>query len=70
MLTGLSQKYCLGKTLAGEPPRTFPYFEVIPEEERSEVNLFATTDLKNQKRIFGIREPDLRRHMYVIGAEQ
>ncbi len=56
-----------GKTLLGEPPENLPFFEVIPEEQRTEVNLFGTTEFKNQKRIFGIREPDLRRHMYVIG---
>lgn len=56
-----------GKTLLGEPPENLPFFEVIPEERKKDVNLFAKTEFKNQQRIFGIWEQDLRRHMYVIG---
>ncbi len=56
-----------GKTLLGEPPENLPFYEAIPEAEREQVNLFGKTEFKNQKRIFGIKEADLRRHMYVIG---
>lgn len=56
-----------GKTLLGEPPEDLPFYEAIPEEERDNVNLFGKAEFKNQKRIFGIKEIDLRRHMYVIG---
>lgn len=56
-----------GKNLLGEPPENLPFYESIPEEERDKVNLFGRTEYKNQQRIFGIRDGDLRRHMYVIG---
>src|SRR3989344_5815076 len=32
-----------------------------------EVTLFGETDFRNQKRRFGIKEDDRRRHMYIIG---
>ncbi|MEO8581645.1 MAG: type IV secretion system DNA-binding domain-containing protein [Patescibacteria group bacterium] len=56
-----------GKNLLGEPPEDLPFFENIPEEERDNVNLFAKAEYKNQQRIFGIKDVDRRRHMYVIG---
>lgn len=56
-----------GKNLLGEPPENLPFHEVIPEDQKDNVNLFAKTEFKNQQRIFGIWEQDLRRHMYVIG---
>ena len=56
-----------GKNLLGEPPEHLPYYERLTEEERDQTNLFAKTEFKNQPRIFGIKEGDLRRHMYVIG---
>jgi CxxC-x17-CxxC domain-containing protein len=31
------------------------------------INFFAKTNFRNQERIFGIKEDDRRRHMYVIG---
>jgi CxxC-x17-CxxC domain-containing protein len=33
----------------------------------SEINFFAKTNFRNQERIFGIKEDDRRRHMYIIG---
>jgi len=33
----------------------------------SEINFFAKTNFRNQERIFGIKEDDRRRHMYVVG---
>jgi CxxC-x17-CxxC domain-containing protein len=33
----------------------------------SNINFFAKTNFRNQERIFGIKEDDRRRHMYVIG---
>jgi len=56
-----------GKNLLGEPPEELPYYESIPEGELDQVNLFASTEYKNQMRIFGIKDVDRRRHMYVIG---
>lgn len=56
-----------GKNLLGEPPENLPFFESIPEEERDNINLFAMAEHKNQQRIFGIKEADLRRHFYIMG---
>ncbi len=33
----------------------------------SNINFFAKTNFRNQERVFGIKEDDRRRHMYVIG---
>ncbi len=33
----------------------------------SKINFFAKTNFRNQERIFGIKEDDRRRHMYIIG---
>ena len=33
----------------------------------SSINFFAKTNFRNQERIFGIKEDDRRRHMYIIG---
>ncbi|MFZ2881539.1 MAG: type IV secretion system DNA-binding domain-containing protein, partial [Candidatus Moraniibacteriota bacterium] len=33
----------------------------------SNINFFAKTNFRNQERIFGIKEDDRRRHMYIIG---
>jgi CxxC-x17-CxxC domain-containing protein len=33
----------------------------------SEINFFAKTNFRNQEKVFGIKDDDRRRHMYVIG---
>ncbi|MEI7425730.1 MAG: type IV secretion system DNA-binding domain-containing protein [Candidatus Moraniibacteriota bacterium] len=33
----------------------------------AKINFFAKTNFRNQERIFGIKEDDRRRHMYIIG---
>ncbi len=33
----------------------------------TQINFFAKTNFRNQERIFGIKEDDRRRHMYIIG---
>jgi len=38
-----------------------------PHDHENEVTLFAQTNFRNQKRRFGIKTDDRRRHMYVIG---
>ncbi len=35
--------------------------------EQNDISFFAKTNFRNQDRIFGIKEDDRRRHMYVIG---
>lgn len=56
-----------GKTLAGEPPENIPAAINMTEEEKKEVNFFAATEFKNQNTIFGIKDEDRRKHMYIIG---
>ncbi len=36
-------------------------------ENRNEVTIFAETNFRNQRRRFGIKKDDRRRHMYIIG---
>ena len=56
-----------GKTLLGEPPANLPTYAHTPEGERDQINLFAKTEYKNETQIFGIKDNDRRRHMYIIG---
>jgi len=48
----------------GEPPANLPIEENINPEE---LTLFAQTDFRHLKHRFGIKIPDRRYHMYVIG---
>jgi hypothetical protein len=56
-----------GKTLIGEPPENLPVADNSTEEQRQKINFFAKTEFKNKQTIFGIREEDRRKHMYIIG---
>lgn len=56
-----------GKTLAGEPPENLPIADDLTEEERRNINFFAKTEFKNKETIFGLKVPDRRRHIYIIG---
>ncbi len=56
-----------GKTLLGEPPEDLPVITAITEEEKKDINFFAKTEFKNAETIFGIKTPDRRKHVYVIG---
>jgi len=57
-----------GKTLLGEPPEDLPIVNRTTDAElRKHINLFARTQFKNEQQIYGLRRPDRRRHMYVIG---
>ncbi|HVT01537.1 MAG TPA: type IV secretion system DNA-binding domain-containing protein [Patescibacteria group bacterium] len=66
LLAGL-KNIAWGKTLLGEPPQNLPTVDSIAEEEKKDVNFFAHTDFKNKDTIFGIKTPDRRKHVYVIG---
>ena len=35
--------------------------------EKQDTNYFATADFKNEEQIFGIKTPDRRKHVYIIG---
>lgn len=56
-----------GKTLLGEPPENLPAIITLSEDDKKDVNFFARTEFKNQDTIFGIKTPDRRKHVYVIG---
>ncbi|MBI2430392.1 MAG: type IV secretion system DNA-binding domain-containing protein, partial [Candidatus Levybacteria bacterium] len=56
-----------GKTLLGEPPENLPVAENLSDEEKKEINFFAQTDYKNKPTIFGIKTPDRRKHIYLMG---
>src|SRR3990167_5459902 len=55
------------KTLLGEPPENLPAITNVSEEEKKDINFFAKTEFKNQETIFGIKTPDRRKHVYIIG---
>lgn len=56
-----------GKSLAGEPPENVALATSVTEEEKQEINFFAKAEFKNQEQIFGIKTPDRRKHVYIIG---
>jgi len=57
-----------GKTLLGEPPEDLPIItKDMPAETKRDINAFAKAYYKNEPRVYGLRRPDRRRHMYVIG---
>lgn len=55
------------KTILSEPPEKLPISENLTPDEKSEINFFARTEFKNKMTTFGIKAPDRRRHMYIIG---
>lgn len=57
-----------GKTLKGEPPENLPIIRPdMSEEEKNNINFFASTDYKNKETIFGIKSIDRSKHIYVMG---
>lgn len=57
-----------GKNLLGEPPQNLPIITRETEPEvKKDTNVFGQTVFKNQEVKYGIKRPDRRRHMYVIG---
>ncbi len=57
-----------GKTLKGEPPENLPTAAVGQAMGyKTIVNFFAKTEFKNRENIFGIKTPDRRKHIYIIG---
>lgn len=66
-LLGGIKNVAWGKTLLGEPPENLPVVTNLLDEEKKNINFFATTEFKNQDTIFGIRTPDRRKHVYIIG---
>ena len=66
MLSGI-KNISWGKTLAGEPPENIPAANNMSEEEKKNVNFFASTEFKNQNTIFGLKDIDRRKHVYIMG---
>lgn len=56
-----------GKTLAGEPPENIPTAINVTDEEKKTINFFGATEFKNQNTIFGIKDVDRRKHVYIMG---
>jgi len=56
-----------GKTLAGEPPENIPTAIDVTDEEKKNINFFGATEFKNQNTIFGIKDIDRRKHVYIMG---
>lgn len=56
-----------GKTLLGEPPESLPTYQGLDEAARAGVNFFGRAEFKNEEQVFGIKDEDRRRHMYIIG---
>ena len=56
-----------GKTLSGEAPENLPVADNIGDDQKKQINFFAKTEYKNKETIFGIKTPDRRKHVYIIG---
>ncbi len=55
------------KVVLSEPPENLPIAEGLSEEEKADLNFFASTEFKNKQTTFGIKSKDRRRHVYIIG---
>lgn len=56
-----------GKQLSVEAPDNLPVSIQIADDDKKEVNFFASTEWRNTQTIFGIKRKDRRKHMYIIG---
>jgi len=66
LLAGL-KNISWGKTLIGEAPENLPVVEGVTDEEKQKINFFAKTDFRSKPTIFGIKDEDRRKHVYIIG---
>lgn len=67
LLSGI-KNIAWGKTLSGEPPEELPTASTnLSDDEKKHINFFAKTEFKNEETIFGIKDPDRRKHVYIIG---
>ncbi|MBI2034461.1 MAG: DUF87 domain-containing protein [Candidatus Levybacteria bacterium] len=55
------------KVILSEPPENLPIAEGLSDEEKEDINFFASTEFKNKPTIFGIKGKDRRKHIYIIG---
>ena len=56
-----------GTSVLSEPPENLPVAQDKTEEEKQQINFFAKTLFKNREMIFGIKDPDRRRHVWAVG---
>ncbi len=56
-----------GKTLKGEPPENLPTALGLTDEEKRQINFFGQTEFKNTETIFGVKDVDRRKHVYIMG---
>lgn len=56
-----------GHSVLSEAPENLPTAETMTEEEKQKVNFFARTRHRNQDSVFGIRDKDRGRHIWVVG---
>src|SRR3972149_9197736 len=56
-----------GTSVLSEPPDNLPNAITATEEDKAHINFLARTIFKNKDTIFGIKDIDRRRHMWVIG---
>jgi len=56
-----------GTSVLSEPPANLPISLDLNEEDKRTINFFAKTPFKNHESIFGIKDRDRRRHMWVVG---
>jgi len=68
ILLGGIKNISWGKTLSGEPPENLPISgKDMTEEQKKDINFFAKTEFKNEESIFGIKDADRRKHIYIVG---
>lgn len=56
-----------GTSVLSEPPESLPNALYVTEDEKKKINFFGKTLYKNRDTIFGIKDIDRRRHVWVIG---
>ncbi len=56
-----------GTSVLSEPPENLPSAISLSEDEKTKTNFFAKTIFKNKETVFGIRNADRIRHVWVIG---
>ncbi len=62
-----TQGIAWGTKVLSEPPDNLPNALTATDEEKQQINFFGRTIFKNRETIFGIKEIDRRRHVWVIG---
>ncbi len=56
-----------GKVSQSEPPLNLPIAADVDEADKNRINFIARTEYKNKITTFGIKKPDRRHHIYIIG---